>query len=538
MPSETPPPLPDASADRSPADAAQPIAVPLTPGTKETSSTAWRRLHPLSPFVDAIGSAIRLVVPLVFVLAFTRRAPYELLFLVFLLPSTAFAFLRYSFYSYRLDADGIVVREGVLRRTVRQVPYARIQNLDLTSGLLQRSLRLTELSLETASGSEPEAVFRWLGPDQVEAIRARVAAARPKPAAAPATPKIGDAPPGGATPTTERTFPPAGAAPHVLYEVPLRDLVLLGAFSPRGLALFGAAFGFAWELGLYERPGLLRWIRDLFRQWSHGGGSDLAGTAMLIAAVVLLVSAVSVAMAMTEGFGFRLDDAGAELRTRAGLFTRRARTIPKARIQILDLAAPIHLRPFGRLQLWAGTAGGRSGDVAARSWILPIAPADQTRHLLATIQPEAQIPEDAWNPVHPGAARRLQRRGLFVVVGLAGILAARFGLPGLLALLAIPPVLFHARQSARRLGFAVTADVVAARHGFFVARTQIVRLGRIQAVRVGSSPFDRHWKMATVEVDTASPSRGQLRIPYLDEEVARRLHARLAQEASLRRFRW
>jgi putative membrane protein len=70
--------------------------------------------------------------------------------LVVLLP---LLFFRYETMRFRFDAEGIHMRWGLLFRRQVNLTYARIQDIHLTSGLIQRWLGLADVKIQTASGS-------------------------------------------------------------------------------------------------------------------------------------------------------------------------------------------------------------------------------------------------------------------------------------------------------------------------------------------------------------------------------------------------
>jgi membrane protein YdbS with pleckstrin-like domain len=105
-----------------------------------------------------------------------RRA--ELWYLAFLLPPVVQALLRYVSFRYTFTPEHLVIREGVFVRSVRHVPYTRVQNIDTLQGPLHRLLDVVEVRLETAGGSEPEALFRVISSAQLGELRAHVFAAR------------------------------------------------------------------------------------------------------------------------------------------------------------------------------------------------------------------------------------------------------------------------------------------------------------------------------------------------------------------------
>jgi uncharacterized membrane protein YdbT with pleckstrin-like domain len=62
-------------------------------------------------------------------------------------------FFRYETMRFRFDAEGIHMRWGILFRKQVNLTYARIQDIHLTSGLIQRWFGLADVKIQTASGS-------------------------------------------------------------------------------------------------------------------------------------------------------------------------------------------------------------------------------------------------------------------------------------------------------------------------------------------------------------------------------------------------
>jgi putative membrane protein len=70
--------------------------------------------------------------------------------IVFTLP---YLYFRYHTLRYRFDAEGIHMKVGILFRREVNLTYARIQDIHLQSGIIQRWLGLANLNVQTASGS-------------------------------------------------------------------------------------------------------------------------------------------------------------------------------------------------------------------------------------------------------------------------------------------------------------------------------------------------------------------------------------------------
>jgi uncharacterized membrane protein YdbT with pleckstrin-like domain len=62
-------------------------------------------------------------------------------------------FFRYETLRYRFDAEGVAMRWGILFRREISLTYARIQDIHLSSNVLERWLGLGKVQIQTASGS-------------------------------------------------------------------------------------------------------------------------------------------------------------------------------------------------------------------------------------------------------------------------------------------------------------------------------------------------------------------------------------------------
>lgn len=71
------------------------------------------------------------------------------LFPIFIIPN----YFRYHTMRYRFDADGVSMRWGILFRREINLTYTRIQDIHLTSNLIERWLGLARVQIQTASGS-------------------------------------------------------------------------------------------------------------------------------------------------------------------------------------------------------------------------------------------------------------------------------------------------------------------------------------------------------------------------------------------------
>jgi putative membrane protein len=455
------------------------------------------------------------------------RSNYELLLMILFLPAAIGAVAKYLTYRYRLNDLEMVVREGVLTRNERNIPYARIQNINLVRNPFHRIFGVAEVQLETASGGKPEAIIRVLSMEAVERIRSEVFRQREE---------LGE------PPAEAESAPPAPP----LVELPFRELIVLGLVSNRGLAVLGVISGLMWQLDLWDSD----WsaLQKNLPQLSVSGPLETAllVVGLLIGAIVLL-RIFSISWAIIRFYAFRLTMQGQDLRADYGLFTRYNATIPIHRIQLMSTKATPLDRLAGRCGLLVETAGGSSSagseedGIKHKLWLAPILDRDRAAQLRVDVQPEADLSGAEWQMLPPLARRRLIRRGVAISLFVAAISAPllHWWAVAVLALFVTRAVV-HGHLWWKRAAWTMTEHALAYRSGWWTQRESIIRFAKVQAVALEDSPFDRRHGMRRLVVDSAGAgsSGHRIRIPYLEATVAESLRDRLEREAKRRSFRW
>lgn len=474
---------------------------------------AERRLHPWSWLFVLIAQLKQFVVPLLAVFFFggDRNELWPLLGVGVL---TLVSLLQYFTYRYTVGRDVLTIRSGWLHRSRREIPFARIHNVEVRQSLLHRLFGVAELRLESAGGTRPEAQMRVLRLDEALALE-RLLRQRGAPESAAA-----EAP-----------------APAPLLHLPSAELVRLGLISNRGLIVVGALTGTVSQVNPGFLPELVdAWGEALFG-WINGQHFDLLQTGIAVAtltlAAVLLLRLLSVALALVQYHGFTLVEHGRRLTVEHGLLARLRTSTSRRRIQAWTLHEGVLHRWFGRRSLHVDSAAGVQNDAAQQRTLrelAPIATPAQCDALIAHLLPDAGWNTLQWQPLHPRAWRRLALPGVLFGLALTLALGWRFGAPGLLALLWLPWAVFAARRHAHHAGYACNGRLVAVRGGWLQRHWRFAELGKLQALRWTQSPFDRRHGMATLWLDTAgaSPLTPPLRIRYLDAATARALQREFA----------
>jgi membrane protein YdbS with pleckstrin-like domain len=152
----------------------------LTPSPAHSDAELARVLHIERPHPNLLGY---------YALGSLLAGP---LFFIPLVP----LYFRYHTMRYRFDADGVKMSWGILFRREVSLTYARVQDIHLTSNLIERWLGLAEVKISTASGST-SAEMTIEGLREFELVRdflyAKMRGGQDKPAAARAIAHPGEA---------------------------------------------------------------------------------------------------------------------------------------------------------------------------------------------------------------------------------------------------------------------------------------------------------------------------------------------------------
>ncbi|GAB3745471.1 PH domain-containing protein [Lysobacter olei] len=493
------------------------------------NASAERRLHPMSWLFVLLAQLRQFIVPLVALLVFGRGDRNELWPLIGVGVLVLSSVWQYFTFRYGVAGDALLVRKGVLERSVRIIPFARIHNVAVQQSLLHRVFDVAEVRLESAGGKKPEAEMRVLtladalALEQLVRHRGQVA-----PSAMPAD---------GATPA-----PPAATT---LLQLPLGEVVRHGLVSNRGLIVVGAGVAGLSQFSPRLLPNLFeRWGEVMF---GYAGSHDFGIPEYALAAVSLAALAVgalrllSVVLSLLQYYGFTLRESGRRLTVERGLLARWRTSASRRRIQAWTLHEGLMHRLLRRRSLHVDTAVAEDQQQQrALREVAPIATPEACDQLITHLLPKADWSGQAWQAIPERSWWRLFLPGAVFVLLVGAVAGWRFGAWGLLALPWLAWSAHAARQHARRAAYAVNEQVVAVRGGWWSRWWRLAEIDKLQTVSLSMSPLDRRCGTATLWLDTAgaSPMAPSLRIRFLPEGEARALHDALAASLARRPLRW
>jgi putative membrane protein len=484
---------------------------------------ASHRLHPMSWLFALLQQLRQFVVPLVAAFFFggDRNELWPLIGVGVLALVSVW---RYFTYRYGFSDEALIVRSGVLERSVRVIPFARIHNVALQQSLLHRMFGVADVRLESAGGQKPEAEMRVL--KLADALALETLVRRRGVHAGPATQA------------------PATASP--LLALPPGEVIRLGMISNRGLIVVGAAIG---GLSQYS-PRMLPNLLERWGQWLLGWASQngmqgsvhvaVAGISLALVAIVLL-RLFSILLALLQYHGFTLSESGRRLTVERGLLARWRTSASRRRIQAWTLRENVMHRLLGRRSLDIDTAvAEQHNQQRALRELAPVATPAACDTLIEHLLPHSAWPRLEWRPQPRNAWWRLALPGLPIALLLMALAAWGLGWWGLLALLWLPWSGYVARRHVRAAGYAVNDELVAVREGWWSRHWRFAELDKLQALQLTRNPLDRRCGTATLWLDTAGAGTTSppLRIRFLPDAEARAMCEQLSRTLAQRPLRW
>lgn len=477
---------------------------------------AERRLHPLSWLFVLIQQLKSFALPLVVLLFTGRGNSWELWGLAGAGVLVLVSLGQYFTYRFRVDADGIVIRSGLLQKSLRNIPFTRIHNVALHQTLLHRAFGVAEVKLESAGGMTSEGQMRVLSLADAHALEELVRSH-------------------GKAQATPDSAAAADDESRVLLSLPMSEVIRLGLISNRGMIVVAAAFGLVAQTS-GERladalQGSAKAMAGMGRDMHLGVTGTLVGGLALVLVLLIAIRMLSVVLALLQFHGFTLTEDGRRLSSQRGLLTRIRANMPRQRIQAWSLRESLTHRWFGRRGLVVDSASIQAvNDQRSLRDLAPVATPEAIDELIRHLLPGKTWPMQQWHPLHPRAWRRQFAIPALVVLVITAVLTLRQGPWGLAVLALLPLLLLRAKVWARHAGYSEESGLVAVREGWLDKRWRFAEVRKLQSLSLSQSPFDRRHGMASVHMDTAgaNPFEPPLRIRYLPEDEARALRDRLA----------
>lgn len=452
------------------------------------TATEWRRLSPRMLLVHPIHEVLRQLPLLIGSVVLGTATGNPLWSVAALVLLVAYGIARWFTTTYRIDAEQIQRREGVLQRTVLSVPRNRIRSVSTDARLLHRLLGLTVVKVSTGQEAKGDTEFALdaVRVEEVTDLRAML---------------LVDAPGPG---------PSSAQAPAVVLARWEPSWLRYSPLSLTGLAMIAAVVGVVYQTGAVaalEDSELAQAGLDTAQRLGVVVTVAAAGLAVLVASVTLSVLRSLVTFGNLV-LSRRDDGEGGDrvLHLTHGLLRVREHTYDMRRLRGGTLREPLLVRAFGGARLDAVMTGVDGSGEA--SLLLPPCPRSTAERVLFDLT-AAEVGGELRRHGRV-AARRRWTRALALPV-LAAVAAVVWSAPPWAwALLAVGTAAcaFLGFDRARSLGHRVGDGWLVARSGSLDRRRDCIAAAGVIGWTVRQTWFQRRAGVATLVAATAAGVKG------------------------------
>ncbi len=453
-----------------------------------------KRVHPGTIAIDFLRRAPQTVIGLPAIAGYTSgRSIGWILLAAAVLGAVmlAITWVGWRRFTYTVAEHELVIERGLLNRSRRSIPLARIQDVSIERKPLARLFGLAEVKVETGGGEKDEAVLDSVSLVEAERLRAALRGHH-----APTVPlESGDIGVAAAD----------AAALPVIFRMSLPRVLLLGIFS-FSLVWIAALFGVLQFFDQFIDFGI-----DRARDWAEVAKDEVQArfsiaAALAVAGVALVLGVVSGVVRTTlRDYGFTLRAGGGRFRRTRGLLTRSEVVVAMRRIQLAMVQRGPLRGALGWNALSFQTLGG-SNDPSGRQTMAPLA----REHEVAWIVETAGLPHFERLPLRPVAAGHVIRCVLMalpwplLMLG-AALAVTPFAWLGSLLLIPIAGAALLQRRFHR---YALRDTSLQVMRGVIAQRDWIVPFENVQTVTLRAGLIQRWLGVASVLVDTAGAGGG------------------------------
>lgn len=467
--------------------------------TQGPPEAPWLRLDPrmlLVHPVREVGRFLPVLIGVVVLGAGGDRVGWPQLLAVVV--PVAIGLARYLTTRYRIHAERVELRRGLISTHVLSTPLDRVRTVDITASPIQRVLSLATVRIGTGTGGDDDLDLDGLPAGRARALRAELLhSIRPQ-----------------LPPDDPEALPVVGSEDVVARFEP--GWLRYAPFTSAGFVALAAVLGVGAQLG--DDLGLVGRLEDDPTRWALELGSAVAVLVALLG-VAVVVAAFSVVGYLVANGNFALSHTTPDgsWHVRRGLLTTRETSLDDDRLRGVAVGEPLGLRLVRGARLSAIVTGLDRAESGSSS-LLPPTPRTLVDRVAAQV---VGSPDPVSAPLVDHGPRARARRWTRALVPAAVASSALVALAlvadlGGLALLAVVPLLAGAalaRDRARSLGHALVGDWLVARSGSLTRRRELLATDAVIGWNLRSTWFQRRAGLVTLVATTAG---GNQRVTVLD----------------------
>lgn len=435
--------------------------------------------------------------------------------------SMIWAIISYFKFYFHIENDELIIQKGIFNKTNLNIPFDRIQTINIKQNVVHQLLNVVELEVDTAGTKKAEFSFDALSKPKAEALRSILLKKRDN--SVTNEQEYGDAFSDFekeilAKQALEREQVQEEKIP--ILNLSIANLLKVGISQNHFRSVGLVMIGLFWIQESVEDAGIdtdsyMNTGKDFLLSASFSAILSLIFIATVLAILISLVRTVLVY------FNAHLWREGIRIKLSHGLFNKKEVSAHYDKIQLLQWGH----NPLQKLMKIKDVSLKQASSAAVserKSLRIQGCTDEHIEYLKESWLGEAAL---ANLEVHGISIhyfyRRLLYRMLFAALLIATcILVKNYNGWLLLAIALVPYFIATAWLSFKKSGFAINDQTLYVTNGVFGDDYTIMPLIKIQNVKLKQTPFQSRKELADVRIYTAS---GNITIPYVPLDIAQNL---------------
>lgn len=482
-----------------------------------------QHLHIAGLFISFVTGLPRLFFPLAAVIFGAKnndRAEILIpaIIAAILVISILFRLVTWKRFRYFTGPDDIRIESGFINRSIRIIPYIRIQDVSIEQKPIARLFGLGEVRFETGGGKGDEGILSFVHITEAQRLRELVRGNKS----------------GFAVINVNANVPLGDIDTTPLFSMGSKRLLTFGFYS-FSLIIFAVLGGLAQQFDFllpndfWDIDAWFGVAKNNTVTWDGIGWSARITAALLALLGLILVGIVTgIARTVIRDYGFRLEHTEKGFRRRRGLLTLTDVLMPVTRIQ----AATIGTGPVRKLRGWhtltfvsladdSSVKGERGNDYMAA----PFATMPEIMAILAAAG--FNLPNADIAFTHAKAVYWFDKWMMFIpvlcVCTYVLMLVTDAGYYALWMMTIAPVYAAILYTGWRNNSYAAGADEIFVRAGWWDQKLTILPQVKIQSADISQSPLGRFRGLATLKFGIAGGILHIEAIGFADAQVLRRI---------------
>ena len=419
--------------------------------------------------------------------------------------ATIFGIISYFRYYYWIEDDQLMIRSGVLSKSLTQIPFNRIQTIDFEQNLIHQTFNVIGLKIDTAGSNQAEIKMQALTKEKAEALRNFILSQKRETIVSET----------GNDELAESQEEKA----EVIYKIDFPRLLKIGLTENHFRSGFLILFGLFWIFDNIKEAGFE--IDEIGEEYYNQALGSIMILIVLAILFIIISMFISIGRVFLKYFDLKFLRSYNGFKVISGLFNRKEVAALDSKIQLLEWKQNLIQKYLGFHDLVLKQAS--STEIGSKkSIVVPGVNTNDIEHVKNYLFPDR---DEASTEMHQLNKWSLYRPLIYLTIFavlLSGLFIYIPTYPNLaFVLFFYILIVIRLFKKYDKAYYGVNDKAIFVKGGVFGHKKWMTMHHKIQSLEISQSPFQVRRDLASLQIHTAS---GTKVIPFIELDKAEHLY--------------